>query len=139
MKYNLMKLAAVAALAAAAVNASAQQAVKTVDAPYIPPAASADALIPVGKAAGVADVIGKNPIMTLKSGKAVSAQLQEMATSSGWQLIWDAADFSIEQPVTVSSDFVKAVSTVLESANQAGSRLKATFYRGNNIVRITEF
>lgn len=136
MKFSLIALGMFLTL-----SANAQQGVKTVDAPYVPAATAKPGFdaVPVKSAAGVDDVIGANPFTALAAGKAISIQLQELANSSGWQLIWEAADFNVEQKVTVSSDFVKAVTTVIESANLSGTRLKATFYKGNNIVRITEF
>lgn len=79
------------------------------------------------------------PPMFLLPGKTVSVQLMAMAKASGWDLVWDAADFSVDQKVALSSDFTKAVGIVIESANSEGTHLKAMFYRGNNVVRITEF
>lgn len=133
-----MKLSLIAAGMCLALSANAQQGVKTVDAPYVP-AASATAAIPVKSAQAVDDVIGANPFTSLTAGKAISTQLQQLAKEDGWQLIWEATDFNVEQKVTVSSDFVKAITTVIESANLSGSRLKATFYKGNKTVRVMEF
>lgn len=118
------------------VEAAFKRAVVTSGTPYVP---TSSPPIPTVEVKGIDDVIGKNPIATLKAGKSMSAQLSDMATAAGWMLIWDAPDFSIEQPVNVSSDFFKAIDTIIESAVQAGTRLKATFYRGNNTLRITEF
>ena len=117
-------------------EAAFRRAVMTSGTPYVP---TANPAIPMVEAKGIDDVIGKNPVATLKAGKSMSTQLGDMATAAGWMLIWDAPDFSIEQPVNVSSDFFKAIDTVIESAVQTGTRLKATFYRGNNTLRITEF
>ena len=133
-----MKLSLIAAGMCLALSATAQQGVKTVDAPYVP-AASGTAAIPVKSAPAVDDVIGANPFTSLTAGKAISSQLQQLARENGWQLIWEATDFNVEQKVTVSSDFVKAITTVIESANLSGSRLKATFYKGNKTVRVMEF
>ena len=133
-----MKLSLIAAGMCLALSATAQQGVKTVDAPYVP-AASGTVAIPVKNAQAVDDVIGANPFTSLTAGKAISSQLQQLAKENGWQLIWEATDFNVEQKVTVSSDFVKAITTVIESANLSGSRLKATFYKGNKTVRVTEF
>ena len=118
------------------VEADFKRAVLTPGTPYLTTAAQA---IPTVEPKGIEDVIGKNPIATLKAGRSMSTQLNDMATAAGWMLIWEAPDFSIEHPVNVSSDFFKAIDTVIESAIQAGTRLKATFYRGNNTLRITEF
>ena len=133
-----MNLSLIAAGMCLALSATAQQGVKTVDAPYVP-AASGTASIPVKSAQAVDDVIGANPFTSLTAGKAISTQLQQLAKESGWQLIWEATDFNVEQKVTVSSDFVKAITSVIESANLSGARLKATFYKGNRTVRVMEF
>lgn len=135
------KLAATAAIIFASVGANAQTSVRTVDAPYVAPRATVPAAddIPVAPSKSLDDLIGANPNLDLVAGKTVAAQLTSMAKAAGWQLIWEAADFTIEHRVTVSSDFIKAVTTVIESANVVGTRLKADFYKGNNIVRVTEF
>lgn len=135
-----MKLILISMGMCLALSATAQQGVKTVDAPYVPETKATQVTeeIPVKSSVSVDEVIGANPFTSLVTGKAVSTQLQQMATASGWQLIWEAADFNVEQKVSVSSDFVKAVTTVIESANLSGTRLKATFYKGNHIVRISE-
>jgi hypothetical protein len=138
MKKQSMKGSLIAAAMCLALSANAQQGVKTIDAPYVPAASGTDA-IPVKNAQAVDDVIGANPFTSLSAGKAISSQLQQLAKESGWQLIWEAADFNVEQKVTVSSDFVKAIATVIESANLSGSRLQATFYKGNRTVRVMEF
>ena len=145
MTKQFLHLSALAIGLTLAVGVSAQtstpQGLKSVDAPYVAPNAEKDAkdAIPVNPAVPVDDVIGANPFTSLTAGKTVSAQLQQLAIASGWQLIWEATDFNVEQKVTVSSDFVRAVTTVIESANLSGTRLKATFYKGNKLVRITEF
>lgn len=136
-----MKLSLLAVSMSVALSAAAQNGVKTIDTPYVPAnnVKSAVGEIPVKNAGAVEDVIGANPFTSLAAGKAISTQLQQLGSASGWQLIWEAADFNVEQKVAVSSDFVKAITTIIESANLSGTRLKATFYKGNNIVRITEF
>ncbi|MFC6281226.1 TcpQ domain-containing protein [Polaromonas aquatica] len=138
MKKQAIKLSLIAMGMFLSLTAAAQQGAKTVDAPYVPAAAGTD-VIPVKSAPGFDDVIAANPFTSLMAGKQISVQLQIMANESGWQLIWEAADFNVEQKVAVSSDFVKALTTVIESANLSGSRLKATFYKGNKTVRVMEF
>jgi hypothetical protein len=73
----------------------------------------------------------------LKGQQTVSSQLQTLAAEAGWKLIWEASDFMIEQDIFVSSDFFKAVTTVVEAVTASGSAIKATFYQGNYILRIT--
>jgi hypothetical protein len=75
----------------------------------------------------------------LLPGRTVSSQLQPLAIASGWQLAWEAADFTVDQKTALSSDFVKAISTLTESANANGIHIKVTFYQGNKIARVTEY
>ncbi|MDP3169731.1 MAG: TcpQ domain-containing protein [Polaromonas sp.] len=115
------------------------QPVKTVDAPYVPkgaaPAKSAPDL-PFAPAAALP--VDANPTMYLLPTKSVATQLHEMAALVGWSLVWEASDFTPVNKVLISSDFIKAVGIVIDSANLDRANLKATFYRGNNIVRVTE-
>mgnify|MGYP001627112172 CR=1 FL=1 len=78
-------------------------------------------------------------MVSLDIGKTIYSQLVGMAEAEGWRLIWDAPDFSLDHPVSVSAKFVEAIQAVIDSANLAGARLRADFYRGNNVVRVTEF
>jgi hypothetical protein len=75
----------------------------------------------------------------LDIGKTISMQMIAMAESNGWRLIWEAPDFSLEHPVSVSADFAEALKSIISSANESGARLRADFFRGNQVVRVKEF
>jgi hypothetical protein len=79
-----------------------------------------------------------NEVYAISTAETVGKQMTALAAKSGWKLIWDAPDFSVEHPVEVSSDLFRAMETLIESANQQGTRLKVVFYRGNKIARVTE-
>ena len=115
------------------------QPVKTVDAPYVPKGATPDKTAPdLPFASAAALPVAANPTMYLLPTKSVATQLHEMAALAGWSLVWEASDFTPVNKVLISSDFIKAVGIVIDSANLDRANLKATFYRGNNIVRVTE-
>lgn len=78
------------------------------------------------------------PMAALDVKKTISAQMFTLAEAAGWRLIWDAPDFKLDVPVSISGDFMEAIMAVIDSANTAGARLRADFYRGNKIVRVTE-
>ena len=131
--------AALAAIILTVGLAAVAQPVKTVDAPYVPkgaaPAKSAQDL-PFASVAALP--VDANPTMYLLPTKSVATQLHEIAALAGWSLVWEASDFTPVNKVLISSDFIKAVGIVIDSANLDRANLKATFYRGNNIVRVTE-
>lgn len=121
-------------------SSAMSQAVKTADEPYVlaPAKQSADADLPIAEAVKV-EAVKAPALLTLLPGKTVASQLQELVESSGWQLAWDAAEFSVDQKVTVTAELNKAVTELVEAANAGGTRIKATFYRGNKVVRISEY
>ena len=93
----------------------------------------------VGGVGGVGGM-GKEPKpFQLFPGKGVSLQIQDIATASGWDVLWEASDFSLEKKLTLSGDFKQALTTLVEAANSSGTHLRATFYRGNKTVRVQEF
>lgn len=75
----------------------------------------------------------------LKTGKSISSQLSTMAQSAGWRLAWEVEDYQVEQNISLGSDFLKAVTSIIESANADGTHIKATVYQGNKIVRVTAY
>lgn len=87
----------------------------------------------------VDQVIADNPVTKLMPGRSIATQLGVIAKKSGWTLIWDTSDFQLDEEVSVSTDIVKTVQTIVESANGLDTRLKASFYRGNNVIRVTEY
>jgi hypothetical protein len=141
MKLTLQKtVLAIALLSAGAANA---EAVKTVDQPY-QPAPEAPATGSVAPAASAKDspldgVIADNPITKLQTNRSVASQLESLAIKSGWLLIWDAPDFQLDYVVAVNTDIVKAVQEIVDAANGVEARLRASFYRGNNVIRVTEY
>jgi hypothetical protein len=98
--------------------------------------AEAEKAAPVAEAKPAAPA--PKPMAALDVKKTISAQMFTLAEAAGWRLIWDAPDFKLDVPVNVSSDFMEAIMAVIDSANTAGARLRADFYRGNKIVRVTE-
>jgi Toxin co-regulated pilus biosynthesis protein Q len=79
------------------------------------------------------------PSFELKKGKSVEAQLFEFGKQSGWDLVWQAPEFVVDRNMVIQGDFEAAVLSFLNGANEAGTRLRAVFYRGNKTVRVTEF
>lgn len=111
-----------------------------VDKPVLPFAApnqpgAANKLAPVMAAVPPAPV----PTFELVRGKRVDEQLRDFGKRSGWDLIWQAPDFVLDQNMVIQGDFEPAVLFFLKGTNEAGSRLRAVFYRGNKTVRVTEF
>lgn len=79
------------------------------------------------------------PTFELVKGKRVDEQLRAFGKRSGWDLIWQAPDYVLDQNMIIQGDFEPAVLFFLKGTNEAGSRLRAIFYRGNKTVRVTEF
>lgn len=130
---------AFAAITLVVATAALSQPVKTVGEPYVPKGAAAAALtadLPFAAAAALP--VEANPTTYLLPTKSVATQLHEMAALAGWSLVWEASDFTPVNKVLISSDFIKAVGVVVDSANLDRANLRATFYRGNNTVRVTE-
>lgn len=107
--------------------------IKKVEKPYV-----AAPEVPVAPGKTVDEVIAKNPVTTLEPGKSVATQLRKIAAESGWDLSWEVADFQLDRKVEISTDIVKAVEAVIESANGGEVKLRADFYRGNHFIRVTE-
>lgn len=147
MNTNL-KISVLVALLCGAASVFAAEDVQSVDKPYVPAEAKTDKSdgsgnvgLPITPADDklVDQVIADNPVTTLLSGRSIAMQLAVIAKKSGWTLIWDTSDFQLEQEVSVSTDIVKTVQIIVESANGLDTRLKAAFYRGNNVIRVTEY
>ncbi len=75
----------------------------------------------------------------LEKGKRVDEQLLAFGRKAGWTLVWQAPDYVLDQSMVLPGDFEASVVAFLQGANEAGIRLRATFYRGNKTVRVTEF
>ncbi len=139
MKFSRHMMAPAIITMAIAGTASAQSSIQMMDETMEQP--SVNFLAPAPKPAPVEVkpvVVAPKPVELL-ADKSVALQLRDMGLAAGWELVWEAADFTIGQKVSVNPDFVKALTATIESANAAGTRLRATFYRGNNTVRVTEY
>ncbi len=79
------------------------------------------------------------PTFQLEKGKRVDEQLLTYGRKAGWTLVWQAPDYVLDQSMILQGDFEASVVAFLQGANEAGIRLRATFYRGNKTVRVTEF
>ena len=79
------------------------------------------------------------PTFELVRGQRGDEQIRDFGKRSGWDLIWQAPDFVLDQNMVIQGDFEPAVLFFLKGTNEAGSRLRAVFYRGNKTVRVTEF
>jgi hypothetical protein len=75
----------------------------------------------------------------LEKGKRVDDQLRSYGKRSGWDLVWQAPDYVLDKNMVIEGDFESAVLFFLKGANEAGTRLRAVFYRGNKTVRVMEF
>lgn len=106
---------------------------KKVDKPYSP-----ETTAPVAPEKSADEVIQANPMTTLVADKSVAAQLRKIATDAGWELSWEVNDFQLDSNVAISTDIVKAVEAIIQSANMGSLKLRADFYRGNNFIRVTE-
>lgn len=138
----MKKTTIIAALIASLSGPALAQAVKTVDTPFDltigrEAAEQAEKARAAQQAADAA--IAGNPLTQLVAGISVASQMEEIAVKSGWTMSWEAADFQLDRSVPISTDIEKAVMTVVESANAGESKLRVTFYRGNNMIRVTDF
>jgi hypothetical protein len=75
----------------------------------------------------------------LVKGKPIDQQFGYYAKMEGWVLIWDASEFVLDNNASLKGDFETALTSFLTGTNESGSRLRATFYRGNKTVRVQEF
>lgn len=75
----------------------------------------------------------------LVKGKRVDDQFRAFAKQSGWDLVWQAPEYVVDRDMKINGEFENVLLSFLNGANEAGTRLRAVFYRGNKTVRITEF
>lgn len=72
------------------------------------------------------------------SDKTLNAALSRWAAAAGWQLLWELPiDYAVEARTAVPGSFEEAVSTVTKSMETAEIPMKAIFYQGNKVLRIT--
>lgn len=63
---------------------------------------------------------------------------ERWAQQAGWQLVWDLkVDYPINASASLESTFEQAVQAVTKSLQQSQVAPKATFYRGNRVLRIS--
>jgi len=79
------------------------------------------------------------PTLKLEKGKRVDKQLLAYGKETGWDIDWQAPEFVLDKDMLIPGDFESALVFFLKGANEAGSRLRAVFYRGNKTVRVMEF
>ncbi len=105
--------------------------------PDTAPAAQIAAVTPAVPAPSAAPESAVVPTQAvLKAGLNLSSQLQRLAAPVGWQVIWEAPDFLVEQSVTLGGDFFQVTVAIVDSIQATGTPVKATFYKGNQILRI---
>ena len=72
--------------------------------------------------------------------KRLSAALNRWAQQAGWQIVWEAErDFVIESSLHLSGDFLKSVSTVMQSLGSTDYPLQAKANRSTLTVRISRY
>ena len=130
-------------LAAMPFMVSAQSAIQISSKPYTtqpaigfviagtPPPAPVAAIAPV--------IVAPVAKFELKKGKSIESQLIEFGKQSGWDLVWQAPEYVVDKNMMIQGDFESAILSFLNGANEAGTSLRAVFYRGNKTVRVTEF
>ena len=77
--------------------------------------------------------------LVLHKGKPVVEGLRAYGQKTGWDLVWEAPAYLAERDMVVPGDFEAAVESFLRGANEAGTRIRAVFYRGNKTVRVSEY
>lgn len=79
------------------------------------------------------------PALEMRKGKPVSEQLRAHGQRAEWDVVWEAPDYMLDRDMTIPGDFESAITHLLKGANEAGASVRAVFYRGNKVVRISEF
>lgn len=127
-----------ALLAVLAVTQGAFAQVRTSpDAFPITPAAEALPVVPFAPPA--APVPPEETSLVLHRGKPVVDELRAYGQRTGWDLVWEAPTYLAERDMVVPGTFEGALETFLKGANEAGTRIRAVFYRGNKTVRVSEY
>jgi hypothetical protein len=80
-----------------------------------------------------------NANLKLEKDKRVDVQFLTYGKQNGWDVDWQAPEFILDKDLVIPGDFESALVFFLKGANEAGSRLRAVFYRGNKTVRVMEF
>lgn len=77
--------------------------------------------------------------LVLRKGRPVVDGLRAYGQKTGWDLVWEAPSYVAERDLVVPGDFESALASFLKGANEAGTRIRAVFYRGNKTVRVSEY
>lgn len=77
--------------------------------------------------------------LVLHKGKPVVDELRAYGQRTGWDLVWEAPTYLAERDMVVPGTFESALEAFLKGANEAGTRFRAVFYRGNKTVRVSEY
>jgi hypothetical protein len=100
-------------------------------------------LVPLPRALPVVPFAPARPAppmeLVLHRGRPVQDELRAYAQRSGWDLVWEAPAYVAERDTVVPGDFEAATELFLKGANEAGTRIRAVFYRGNRTVRVSEY
>jgi hypothetical protein len=102
----------------------------------------APALLPIAPAAATAPTprpAPAAPSLALRKGVPLSEQLRVHASDTGWDLVWEAPVLVVDRDLQLPGAFEPALEALLRGVNESGTRLRATFYRGNRTVRVSEF
>jgi hypothetical protein len=77
--------------------------------------------------------------LVLRKGEPVFEELRAHGQRNGWDVVWEAPTYLVERDMVVPGEFEAALEAFLKGANEAGTRIRAVFYRGNRTVRVSEY
>lgn len=81
--------------------------------------------------------VAKLPVLDIKSGDLISAQLSTWAKRYNYSLQWDAPEYRATAPITLNSPFNETLDSVITAMKNNGVVLDVTTYE-NNVVRVVE-
>lgn len=81
--------------------------------------------------------VAKLPVLDIKSGDLISAQLSTWAKRYNYSLQWDAPEYRATAPLTLNSPFNETLDSVITAMKNNGVLLDVTTYE-NNVVRVVE-
>ena len=88
---------------------------------------------PIGAAPPVAD-----SWQIALNDRTLNGALSRWAAVAGWQLLWEMpVDYAVQANTTIPGKFEEAVTMVVISMESAEIPMKAAFYQGNKVLRIT--
>lgn len=94
-------------------------------------AATADHALSAAQASGVVDV------WMAQEGATLSDTLASWSERAGWKLIWESeSDFRLAAGGSFEGEFPSAAQKLIEAFGRTRPRLRATFYRGNSVLRV---